>query len=324
MKSSDAAHAPAVAVRELLREQGAAWGLELVAGRAGLSRRVRVPRVQKPGLALAGSVHKLHPDRVQVLGNPELAYLTSLPSASARRAVERVCREAVACFIVANGLEPPRVLARAAAAHRIPLLRTNLGTGVLIRAVGGWLSEKLAPRSTVHGVLVQVFGLGVLIAGKSGVGKSEAALDLINRGHRLIADDVVEIAETSPLAILGRCPAAIQHHMEIRGLGIINVRELYGTLATLDQHTIDLVVELIATEPDSPVEHLGLDEDRYPLLSVGVPLVRLPVTPGRYLATLVEAAVRNQILKTRGHFGAREVAAQVQRRIDRARGRGAA
>lgn len=323
MKNSEAP-APGVLVRELLREQGAAWGLELVAGRAGLSRRVRVPRVQKPGLALAGSVHKIHPDRVQVLGNPELAYLSSLTAAAARRALQRVCRDAVACFIVANGLEPPRILVRAANAHRIPLLRTNLGTGVLIRAAGSWLSEKLAPRSTVHGVLVQVFGVGVLIAGKSGVGKSEAALDLINRGHRLIADDVVEVAEVSPLSLLGRCPAAIQHHMEIRGLGIINVRELYGTLATLDQHSIDLVVELIATEPDSPVEHLGLDEDRYTLLNVGVPLVRLPVTPGRYLATLVEAAVRNQILKTRGHFGAREFAAQIQRRIDRARGRGAA
>jgi len=171
---------------------------------------------------------------------------------------------------------------------------------------------------------VQVFGLGVLIIGRSGVGKSEAALDLITRGHRLIADDIVEVAETSPLALHGRCPEAIQHHMEIRGLGIINVRDLYGMLATLDQHSIDLVVELIAAEPDAPVEHLGLDDDRYPLLNVAVPLVRLPVTPGRYLATLVEAAVRNQILKSRGHFGAREFAAQVQRRIDRARGRGLA
>lgn len=324
MKSSETASAPAVAVRDLLREQGAAWGLELVAGRAGLSRRVRVPRIQKPGLALAGSVHQLHPDRVQILGNPELAYLSSLTPAVARRAVTRICRGAVACFIVANGLEPPNVLARAAAANRIPLLRSNLGTGVLIRAVGGWLAERLAPRVTVHGVLVQVFALGVLIVGKSGVGKSEAALDLVSRGHRLIADDVVEVAEVSPLALQGRCPEAVQHHMEIRGLGIINVRELYGPLATLEAHAIDLVVELIATEPDAPVEHLGVDEDRFVLLNVGVPRVRLPVTPGRYLATLVEAAVRNQILKARGHYGAREFTAQVQRRIDRARGGGAA
>lgn len=324
MKSSDSAATPAVAVRDLLREQGAAWSLELIAGRAGLARRVRVPRIQKPGLALAGSVHQLHPDRVQILGNPELAYLSSQTPAGARRAVARICRGAVACFIVANGLEPPKVLVRAAAAHRIPLLRTSLGTGVLIRAVGAWLTERLAPRVTVHGVLVQVFGLGVLIIGRSGVGKSEAALDLINRGHRLIADDVVEVAEVSPLVLHGRCPEAIQHHMEIRGLGIINVRELYGTLATLDAHSIDLVVELIATEPDSPMEHLGLDEDRYVLLNVSVPRVRLPVTPGRYLATLVEAAVRNQILKARGHYGAREFTAQVQRRIDRARGGGVA
>jgi len=324
MRNSDAAAVPAVAIRDLLREQGAAWGLELVAGRAGLSRRVRVPRVQKPGLALAGGMHELHPDRIQVIGNPELAYLRSLSAVTARRALARICRAGVACFIVANGEEPPKVLTAAAAAHRIPLLRTGLGTGVLIRALSGWLADKLAPRITVHGVLVQVFGVGVLIVGKSGVGKSEAALDLITRGHRLIADDVVEVAETSPLALHGRCPDAIQHHMEIRGLGIINVRDLYGMLATLDQHAIDLVVELIAADPEAPVEHLGLEEDRYSLLNVALPLVRLPVTPGRYLATLVEAAVRNQILKTRGLFGAREFAAQVQRRIDRARGRGVA
>jgi len=324
MRSSEAATAPAVAIRDLLREQGAAWGLEVVAGRAGLSRRVRVPRVQKPGLALADSTHQLHPDRIQVLGNPELAYLKSLRASAARRAVGRICRGPVACFIVANGQDAPKVLVSAAAAHRVPLLRTNLGTGVLIRVISSWLAEKLAPRITVHGVLVQAFGIGVLIVGKSGVGKSEAALDLITRGHRLIADDIVEVSEATPLTLQGRCPDAIQHHMEIRGLGIINVRDLYGTLSTLDQHSIDLVVELIATEPDSPVEHLGLDEDRYTLLNVGVPLVRLPVTPGRYLATLVEAAARNHILKTRGHFGAREFAAQLQRRIDRARGRGVA
>lgn len=324
MRSSDAPTTPVVAIRDLLREQGAAWGLEVVSGRAGLSRRVRVPRVQKPGLALADSSHPIHPDRVQIFGNPELAYLKSVRAVAARRALERMCRASVACFIVANGNEPPKVLMRAAAAHRVPLLRTDLGTGVLIRAVSNWLAEKLAPRITVHGVLVQAFGIGVLIVGKSGVGKSEAALDLITRGHRLIADDIVEVSEASPLTLHGRCPEAIQHHMEIRGLGIINVRDLYGTLSTLDEHTIDLVVELIATEPDSPVEHLGLDEDRYSLLNVGVPLVRLPVTPGRYLATLVEAAARNHILKTRGFFGAREFAAQIQRRIDRARGRGVA
>ncbi len=319
MRSSDPQKPAGVAIRELLREQGAAWGLELIGGRAGIGRTVKVPRVQKPGLALAGYVHQLHPDRIQVIGNPELAYLSSRAPAVARRSLERICRTHIACFIVTNGAEVPPPLQEVADRARVPLLRTALNSGVLIRAVTSWLEKKLAPRITVHGVLVQVFGIGVLLVGKSGVGKSEAALELISRGHQLIADDVVEVAEVSPLALRGRCPDALEHHMEVRGLGIINVGELFGALATLDEHTIDMAVELIISEPDTVPEQLGVDEQRYNLLHVAVPFVRLPVSPGRNLGILIEVAVRNQVLKSRGHFAAREFTAQVDRRI-RARG----
>jgi HPr kinase/phosphorylase len=315
MKATDAQLPARVAVRDLLREEGAAWGLELVGGRTGVGRLVKEPRVQKPGLALAGYVRQIHPDRIQVIGNPELSYLRSRAPATARRALERLCRERIACLIVTNGAEPPAILIQAANAYRVPLLRTALRSGVLIRAVTGWLEDKLAPRTTVHGVLVQVFGLGVLIVGKSGVGKSEAALDLVSRGHQLVADDVVEVAEVSPLALRGRCPDVVQHHMEIRGLGIINVRELFGTLATLDQQQIDLAVELIAGEAGAAAEQLGIDENRYSLGHVAVPLVRLPVSPGRNLAILIEVAARNQILKSRGHFAAREFTTRLDRRL---------
>jgi len=305
-----------VTVRGLLAAEGAPWNLQLVAGKAGVARRILAPRIQKPGLALAGYVQQIHPGRVQVIGNPELSYLQSMPPLVARRAVERVCAEEVACFIVTNDAEVPAVLRRLADKHRVPLLRTPLRSAVLIRAVTGWLEEKLAHRVTVHGVLAQVFGLGLLITGKSGIGKSEAALDLIARGHRLVADDVVEVAEVSPLVLKGRSPNLTQHHMEIHGLGIINIRELFGTLATVDEQHIDLVVELVEWSAD--IDRLGLEEQRYTILQVPVPMVRLPVRPGRNLAILIEVAARNHTLKARGQHAARRFATAVDREIRRA------
>ncbi len=313
MKNTEAA--AGVSVAGLLAEQGMHWKLELVAGKSGVQRRILAPRIQKPGLALAGFVRQIHPGRVQVIGTPELSYLQSMTPLAARRAAERVGAEEIACFIVTNGADIPAVLRRMADKYRVALLRTPLKSAVLIRAVTGWLEEKLAPRVIVHGVLVQVFGLGVLIIGKSGIGKSEAALDLIARGHRLVADDVVEVAEVSPLALKGRSPNLIQHHMEIHGLGIINIRELFGTMATVDEQQIDLVVELV--EWGVQIDRLGLEDQGYPILQVSVPMVRLPVSPGRNLAILIEVAARNQALKARGQHSARQFTASIERELRR-------
>lgn len=305
-----------VSVRALLAAEGARWSIKQIAGRGGLQRRILAPRIQKPGLALAGYVRQIHPGRVQVIGTPELSYLQSMTPLAARRAVERVCAEEIACFIVTNDAEVPAVLRRVADKYRVPLLRTPLKSALLIRAVTSWLEDKLAPRVTVHGVLVQVFGLGVLIVGKSGIGKSEAALELVSRGHRFVADDVVEVADVSPLALKGRSPNLTQHYMEIHGLGIINIQELFGTLATIDEQQIDLVVELIEWGPD--VDRLGLEDNRYAILEVSLPMVRLPVSPGRNLASLIEVATRNQSLKARGQHTARQFSATVDREIRRA------
>jgi HPr kinase/phosphorylase len=315
MKSTEHDRPSGVPVRALLAEEGTQWNLELLAGKGGLNRRILAPRIQKPGLALAGYVRQIHPFRVQVIGTPELSYLESMPALTARRAVTRLCAEEIACFVVTNGAEVPPVLRRAAEKSRVPLLRTPLKSAVLIRAVTGWLEDKLAPRVTVHGVLVQVFGLGVMIIGKSGIGKSEAALELIARGHRFVADDVVEVAEVSPLALKGRCPNLIQYHMEIHGLGIINIRELFGTLATADEQSIDLVVEL--TEWSTDVDRLGLEDQRHTILHVSVPMVRLPVSPGRNLAILIEVAARNQTLKAHGQHAAQQFTSTVDREIRR-------
>lgn len=315
MRNTDHEHEPGIEVAALLADEGAQWNLELVGGKAGIHRKIAAPRIQKPGLALAGYVKQIHPKRVQVIGTPELSYLQTMAPLAARRAVERICAEDIACLIVTNDAAVPAVLRRAADKYHVPLLRTSLKSAVLIRAVAGWLEDKLAARVTVHGVLVQVYGVGVLITGKSGIGKSEAALDLVASGHRFVADDVVEVSEVSPLALKGRSPDLTQHHMEIHGLGIINVRELFGTLVTIEEQQIDLVVELVEWSAD--VDRLGLEDERYTILHVSVPLIRLPVRPGRNLAMLIEIAARNQTLKARGQHAARQFASMVDREIRR-------
>src|SRR6185369_9628655 len=184
------------------------------------------------------------PERVQVVGNTELGYLKTLAPAEARQAVERVCRERIACFIVTNGAAPPPYFAEVAALHSVPLITTTLSSSELIRNLTAWLEDRLAPHGMLHGVLVEVFGLGVLLFGKSGIGKSEAALDLVSRGHRLVADDVVDVRRTAAGRILGCGAELIRHHMEIRGLGIINVQDLFGILATLREKEVQLVAEM--------------------------------------------------------------------------------
>jgi HPr kinase/phosphorylase len=300
-----------VAVREFLDAAGPSLGLRLVAGARGLSRVVTVPRIQQPGLALAGFLPQLHADRIQVLGRSEVAYLGTLDPEAAERAVTGVATSGVACFVVTNGAAAPSVLSRVADVRDVPILATGLRTAEFIRAAAGWLEERLAPEVQLHGDLVEVHGVGILILGRSGIGKSEAALDLVSRGHRLVADDIVVVRRIAPTALRGEAATLLQHHMEIRGLGVIDVEALFGTLATLDRRELDLVVELIEWSHD--IDRLGLGDDRHELLDVRLPLIRIPVTPGRSLATLIETAARNQLLRQRGRNSAVEFAARIDR-----------
>jgi HPr kinase/phosphorylase len=291
-----------VTVRELLDAVGQRLALRPVAGERGLGRTIGVPRVQQPGLALAGFLPQLHPDRIQVLGTSEIAYLKTLPAARARTAVEGVAQARVACFVVTNGADPPAVLSEAAGAVDVPVLASTLPTGTCIPIVTTWLQDRLAPSDVVHGDLVEACGLGVLLIGQSGIGKSEAALDLVTRGHRLVADDVVVVRRISPGVLRGRATRDLAHHMEIRGLGIIDVGALFGTLATCDEHDIHLVVELCEWAEDS--DRLGLAGATWAALEATLPLVRIPVRPGRSLALLIETAVRDRVLRDRGTHAA--------------------
>ena len=308
-----------VPVRELLEAAGPMLGLRLVAGASGLERTVALPRIQQPGLALAGFLPQLHPDRIQVLGNSEVSYLATLDPERARAAVAAVASAPVACFVVTNGTPPPEVLTAPAEAAQIAVLATAYRTSDFIRAATTWLEDRLAPQVDLHGDLVEMHDLGILILGKSGIGKSEAALDLVWRGHRLVADDVVRVRCISPTELRGRPADLLRHHMEIRGLGVIDVAALFGTLATRGERRVDLVVELVEWQASGDSDRLGLVEQRHTLLDVELPLVRIPVRPGRSMAMLIETAARNHLLRARGQHGALGFAERLDEEILRRR-----
>lgn len=301
-----------VTVGELLDALGERLALQLATTSAGLARTIAVPRVQQPGLALAGYLPQLHPDRMQVLGNSEIGFLETLDPAVARERVEAITGSGVACFVVTNDTPVPAVLVDAAGTNGVAVLGSRLRTADFIREITAWLEERLAPETTMHADLVEVQGLGILILGRSGIGKSESALDLVARGHRLVADDAVVVRRISPTVLRGRAATLLTHHMEIRGLGVIDVEALFGTLATLDERQVDLVVELIDWSDDA--DRLGLVDTTYDLLEVALPLVRIPVVPGRSMAMLIETAARDRLLRGRG----RHSAADFAERIDRA------
>jgi len=304
---------PALTVRSLL-EEGASLHLTLVAGEAGLGRQITIHRIQKPGLALAGYVLQVHPERVQVLGATEISYLETLSDEAARKSVQAFFSLNPACVVVTKGLEANALLRESADRLGVPLLRTPLVSSVAIDQIQKYLELQLAPTASIHAVLMDVLGIGVLLLGKSGIGKSEAALDLIMRGHRLVADDLVEVRRTSGQLLVGWASELIKHHMEVRGLGIINIKDMFGVAAVRDEKRIELVLELIRWDQSESHDRLGLDEMVYPILDVPVPLLRIPVSPGRNVSSLIEVAARNRLLQVRGHHSAREF----QERLDRA------
>lgn len=306
-------------VEVLLREENAGFELRLEAGTEGLQREIPSPRVQKPGLALSGFPEQLHQGRVQILGGTEIQYLESLSPEDRQLGVSTLMSSGPACVIVTRGLAPPSELVRACEEDAVALLVSELVTGELIARLGTYLDDVLAPATSVHGVLLDVLGVGVLLLGKSGIGKSEAALDLLVRGHRLVADDIVNLRRRGPNLIYGSGSAIIRHHMEIRGLGIINIQDLFGVSAIREAKKIDLVMELAEWSADEEYERLGIDDAYYEILAAHVPKLKVPVRPGRSIATIIEVAARNQLLKAMGHHAARAFQDRLNRAIAEAR-----
>jgi HPr kinase/phosphorylase len=310
-------HEPGVSVGTVLADGGAAspLALELLAGREGLDRLVTIPYIQKTGLALAGYDAYLRHGRVLIFGESEVRFLQSLVPLVRVDAIRRVLARDIPCVLVTDNLDAGADLTVEAERAGVPLLRTPVRTPAAIAHLTAMLEVHLAPRDVLHGVLLDILGLGVLVAGESGIGKSECALDLIARGHRLIADDAVDVYRRTEGIVIGTCPAPTRHHMEIRGLGIINVRDLFGIASTRSSKRIELVVQLERWETGRQYERLGLDDAVFDILDVSVPMVRMPVAPGRNVAMLVEVAARNQLLRARGRHAARDLAARLDRQL---------
>jgi HPr kinase/phosphorylase len=308
---------PGLTVAGLLKSRSDTIGLplELLSGHGGAERTIASPHIQKTGLALAGFHEYLQPGRVLVFGESEVRYLEGLDRETRMNTLAAAFTHDIPCVLITGGWRPPPDLLAASERYNVPLLRTSVITPVAIAKIGGLLDAALAAREVIHGVLMDILGLGVLIVGDSGIGKSECALDLIVRGHRLVADDTVEVRRRGETAVVGTCPELTRHHMEVRGLGVINIRDLFGIASTRTTKTVELVVQLERWDPTREYERLGLDENVYELLGIKVPLISMPVAPGRNLAILVEVAARNQILRSRGLNAARDLVSRLDERL---------
>ncbi len=309
-----------VEVGQLFEACREALSIERISDWGSLDRKITRPRIQKAGLALSGYTKHVFPDRLQILGLTEIDYLLSIPLEQAVAGLDAYCGRGLCGLLLTRGLEPPDFLVEAARRHKIPLFCSQSMSSTVISTITNRLEDMMAPRTHIHGVLVDVFGIGLLLIGRSGVGKSEAALDLILKGHRLVADDVVEVTVRQP-AVWGAATELHQHHMEIRGMGILNITSLFGVAAVRDTKKIEVVVELSMAH-DADYDRLGTETEVWPIIGVDVPLVRMPLRPGRNIAALIEVIARNQILKYRGHDSAREFQEMVNARIAATTGTG--
>lgn len=298
---------PKISVAAFVEKSPPELQIEILAGLDGLhNREINSPRIQKLGLALAGFAHYIHTGRIQIVGQSEIWYLSQLTGEKKIEAIKNLNLEKISCILITKGLEPPAELLEIADQSEVPLLRTNLISSGAINKVSEFLHEILAPQMTLHGVLMGMFGIGVLILGNSGIGKSECALDLITRGHYLIADDSVLIKKVGE-KLEGKSPELIQDYLEIHGLGIINIRELFGVSAIGKGSQIEICIELKKWNEFEEIDRLGITMMEHEIFGLKIPKFILPVSSGRNLSTLVETAVRIHLLKASGYDAAKDL-----------------
>ncbi|TVQ26051.1 MAG: HPr kinase/phosphorylase [Spirochaetaceae bacterium] len=281
--------------------------LTCLSGRAGLIREIRIPDLNRPGLTLSGFYENFGYERVQIFGRGETSYLVKLQEEGKSETIEGLFKEDIPCVIFSHGLSPTDDFRRIADRSGCPILQTQLPTSEFSSRLIRALANVFAEHVTIHGVLVEVFGIGILIIGNSGVGKSEAALELIERGHRLVADDAVDIKCVAGNILLGAgANKALGHHMEIRGLGIINITHLFGVGAIRDSKQIQLVVELETWDSNKEYDRIGAEDRTRTILDVHVPELLIPVKPGRNVPIIIETAAMNERLKKMGYYSAKE------------------
>lgn len=291
--------------------------LKCVSGRRGLSRKITIPDVNRPGLALSGFYDSFAHQRVQLFGRGENSYLSKIIEEKNLDSIRQLFSYSIPCCVFTHGFVPPSDFTSISEDSGCPVLLTDLESTEFSTRLLRAFSDIFALRKSMHGVFVEVYGLGILILGSSGVGKSETALELIERGHRLVADDIVEVRCVNGNMVLGQGPnKMISHHMEIRGLGIINIQQLYGVGAIREQKQVQLVVKLEEWDAQKVYDRLGTQENTMELLGVKVPMLEIPVKPGRNIPIILETAAMNERLKSMGYFSAREFNQNVLRWIE--------
>jgi HPr kinase/phosphorylase len=298
-------------VQDFFNKYGQTLGLELFSGKKGMSRQIKLPEVQRPGLSLTGYLKNYASQRILVFGKVEVLYLRDLNSKTRLDRLEGILTTKTPMVIVARGYRPPKELIKVSEEEGIPLFRATMATMNLMSKITFLLNEEFSPSLTCHGTLVEAFGVGVLIQGDSSVGKSEAALGLIERGHRLISDDVVRVKVREGSYLEGSGPELTRHLMEIRGIGIINVAHLYGAFCVRDDKRLDIVVKLEEWDDRHFYDRIGLDEKYCDILGINVPYHVLPLKPGRDVVLLLETIALNHRLKEMGYNSAKEFNAKL-------------
>ena len=308
-----------ISVSELFRDTRRRLRMSWVAGLDGGDKVLTSEAVTKPSLALIGHLNFVHPNRVQVLGCAEMDYLRSLDSAGTKQAINNLYSTDLAAIVVANGEKPPAALLQAANKKRTPLFTSPMQSPRLMDLLSHYLAQAVAESKSFHGVFLEVQGFGVLVKGEASIGKSELALELVTRGHRLVADDMVDFFRVSPDRLEGRCPTILQDFLEVRGLGVLNIREMFGDNAVKPTKPLDIIVQLEMADKAAaqPMDRLKMKSLSEAILGVRVPKVTIPVAAGRNLAVLVEAAVRNHVLLMRGFNSSKQFVRRQMREIKR-------
>jgi HPr kinase/phosphorylase len=287
-------------VKELVERKQQSLQLEVMTGDAGMDREIKSPEVSSPGLVLAGFTARFVPERMHVLGETEIAYLKSLDKEGRRRSLETLMSYDLPCIFVTKGQAVPRALTRMGKEHGVAVMRSKLRTSDFYRRITPYLMEVFAPATTMHASLADVYGVGLLFTGRSGIGKSECVLDLVERGHRLVADDVVHISRRGTDMLIGRATQLSHRYMEIRGVGLIDISALFGVHAVRQQKRIEVVVELKEWERAKGADRTGLDGQTTDILGVEVPRVVVPLNPGKNITVISEVVAMNLLLKYSG------------------------
>jgi HPr kinase/phosphorylase len=306
--TNNTAEQKSIPVQALLDEGVPGIEASLLAGRGGLTNLVTDSRIQKPGLSFAGKRDYIRKGRVQILARSESEFLQTLEQGEGwEETLRQVFSEEITVFVLTHRSRACDLFLRLADEHNVPVIKSRLVSSVCIRRLTDFLEDRLAPTAQIHGVLLEIFGLGVLLAGESGIGKSESALDLISRGHRLIADDIILIKRRPDSVLEGTSPEPLRHLMEVRGMGVINIEELFGVTSVRRSKTVELMVSLDKWKTGQAYDRLGVEEFHREIMGVDIPVLLMPVAPGRNISNLIEVGVRNHLLKLKGVNRAREL-----------------